>query len=124
MTHVKKGIRVFALLWLLAISILFFLPGSALPDEGLFNLPYFDKYVHFGLFAVLLFLWRFFFDGAAKFTWILLGLAFCYGLAVEVIQHYWVANRSFDMLDVAADMLGAAAGLIVWTSRYIKNRPL
>lgn len=121
MTQVKKSIRVFAFLWLLFISILFFLPGSALPNDGFFSLPYFDKYVHAGFFAVLLFSWRFFFDADKRFTWILFGLAFCYGLTVEVIQHYLVVNRSFDLLDVAADMLGAAAGLIVWTSRYIKK---
>ena len=121
MTHVRRGIRIFALLWFLFISVLFLLPGSALPSEGLFNLPFFDKYVHVGFFAVLLFLWRFFFDEEKKFTWLLLSLAFCYGMAIEVVQHYFVANRSFDVVDVAADMLGAAAGLLIWTGRYIKK---
>ena len=120
MAHLKRGIRVFAPLWLLLITVLFFLPGSALPSEGLFHLPYFDKLVHFGFFAVLLFSWRFFFGDAARVTGLLLGMALCYGMAVEVIQHYFVANRSFDLFDVVADLLGAVAGLLLW-NRYIKK---
>lgn len=120
MAYLKKGVKVFAPLWLLLITVLFFLPGSALPSEGLFDLPYFDKVVHVSFFAVLLFSWRFFFGHTAKVTWLLLGLALCYGVAVEIIQHYFVANRSFDLLDIVADLLGSVAGLLVW-SRYIKK---
>ena len=121
MMQLKNWIRIFAFSWLLFISVLFFLPGSDLPKSGLFDLPFFDKCVHFGFFAILIFLWRFLFSSDKKFTWLLLLLALCYGFGVEVIQHYFVSNRSFDLLDVAADMLGAAAGLVFWTRRYIKK---
>jgi VanZ family protein len=49
-----------------------------------------------------------------------LALAFLYGLAVEVIQYYFITNRSFDLTDLAADMVGAMAGLLIW-GRYIKK---
>ena len=124
MVVLQKGMKVFAPLWLLFISVLFFLPGSALPQAGLFDIPYFDKYVHFGFFAVLLFAWRFRFDAVRKNTWFLLLLAFCYGMGVELVQHYFVANRSFDLLDVTADMAGAIVGLLFWWEVYKKNRPL
>jgi VanZ family protein len=114
-------LKFLAVVWLLVISVLFFLPGSALPGEGIFGIPHFDKYVHFGFFAVLVVLWRFYFEPGAKFTWLLFLLAFCYGLGVELIQHYFVANRAFDLSDVAADILGAIAGLWFWTRRYIKK---
>ncbi len=113
--------KILAILWLLIISVLFFLPGSAFPNKGLFGIPHFDKLVHFGFFALLLFLWRFYFEPVKKFTWLLLFLAFCYGIAVEAVQHYFVANRSFDFSDVVADMLGAAGGLFFWSWRYIKK---
>jgi VanZ family protein len=121
MLPVQRGMKVFAPLWLLIISVLFFLPGSSLPDSDLFSLPYFDKWVHAGFFAVLLFAWRFYFGGAPRFTWLLLLLAFFYGLLVEVVQHWFIANRSFDLGDVAADVIGAGVGLYFWTRRYIKK---
>lgn len=116
--------RIFAPVWLSFISVLFFLPGSALPSGGLFNIPLFDKYVHVGFFAVLLFAWRFYFGEARKYAWYLLAVAFVYGMVVEVVQHFFVANRSFDLGDVAADMTGGVAGLLLWQQWYKKNRPL
>ena len=124
MTQLKRRMKVFAPIWLLFISVLFFLPGSALPEENLFNIPQFDKLVHAGFFAVLLFCWRFYFTSAAKYTWLLLLLAFVYGLSVEFIQRDFVPHRDFDLYDVAADMTGAAVGLWVWTLWYKKKRPL
>jgi hypothetical protein len=124
MLQMRFAMRVFAVVWLLFISVLFFLPGSTLPKGGLFDIPYFDKYVHIGFFTVLLFAWRFYFDAADKYFRILLALAFCYGMGVEVVQHFFVANRSFDLTDVVADMLGALAGLFIWQRWYKKNRPL
>lgn len=113
--------RILAVLWLLFISVLFFLPGSTLPQGGLFSIPYFDKYVHVGFFAVLVFLWRFYFGPDVKFTGLVLLLALCYGMAVEVVQHYWVVNRSFDLGDVLADLSGAVLGIVLWTKRSIKK---
>lgn len=110
--------RLPALLWLFVITVLFLLPGSALPKNEMI-IPHFDKWVHFGFFAVLLFLWRFRFEATVKYSMLLLLLAFIYGLGIEVIQHYLIANRSFDVGDVAADMTGAVAGVVTW--RYIKK---
>jgi VanZ family protein len=115
--------KLLAIAWLLFISVLFFLPGSSLPKEEFF-LPHFDKYVHFGFFAVLVFLWRFYFPGTTKFSWLLLLFAFCYGVGVEAVQHFLIAYRSYDVFDVVADMSGAVIGLFLWQVWYKKNRPL
>lgn len=117
----QKWAKPFAIGWLLFISVLFFLPGSDLPSAGLFSLPYLDKCIHFGFFGVLLFSWRFYFGSERRFYWLLLVLAFLYGMLVEVIQHYFIPNRSFDLLDVLADMLGAGFGLWVWSRLPIKK---
>lgn len=82
-------------------------------------IPHFDKYVHFGLFAVLLLLWRLQGEPGLPFGLLLLVLAFVYGLGIEYIQHYFIANRSFDLGDVVADMAGAVAGVVV--GGYIKK---
>ena len=120
-TFSLKTIKVFAIVWLSFISILFFLLGSALPKDKIFDVLSFDKWVHFGLFAVLLFLWRFYLPVDNKYNWWLLLTALCYGFSVEVIQYYFIPNRSFDLGDITGDMLGAMAGVWFWTKRYIKK---
>jgi VanZ family protein len=115
-----RQLKLWAVIYLLIITMLFFLPGSALPKEGWLDKIYFDKCVHFGFFALLLFLWRFYFPSNRKYHWLLLLAAFCYGLGVELIQHYFIENRSFDTGDVIADMAGAVAGIFIW-AWYIKK---
>lgn len=113
-----------SILWLLFMSVLFFLPGSALPKASWLDDIYFDKWVHIGLFAVLLFLWRSSFPDKKQYNIVLLIAAVAYGFAVEIIQRDFIPNRSFDLGDVAADTAGTLAGLWFWTWRYKKNRPL
>lgn len=110
-----------ALTWLLIMCVLFFLPGSALPKESWLDAIHFDKIVHVGLFAVLLFLWRSSFNWKINYYgYILLLMAITYGFLVEVVQLYWISNRSFDLYDVAADTAGSVLGLFIWSRVYKK----
>ena len=107
--------------WLIFMSFLFIIPGSALPKEDWLSKIYFDKWVHIGLFAVLIFLWRMAFNLKTRnYSLILIFFALVYGTAIEFIQEQWVSNRSFDLFDICADLAGAIAGLIIWF-RYIKK---
>lgn len=115
-------LKAVAIGWLILISILFFLPGSTLPKENWFDKIYIDKWVHVGLFAVLIFLWR------SSFNWdinsynlLLLFAAVLYGFLVEVVQLNWIPNRSFDMYDVLSDASGSIVGLLVWLGAYRKK---
>jgi hypothetical protein len=114
-----------AITWLVIMSILFFLPGSAFPSESWLDWIYFDKWVHIGLFAVLIFLWRSSFDWEVNnYNLLLLFSALLYGLMVEFIQRYWIPNRSFDLYDVLSDMTGSVLGLLIWLRVHRKNKPL
>lgn len=114
-----------AISWLIMMSILFILPGSALPKENWFDRIHMDKMVHVGLFAVLIFLWRSSFDWEINsYHFVLLFLALLYGLLIELIQLYWVPHRSFDLYDILSDMIGSIVGLLVWLGVYKKNKPL
>jgi VanZ family protein len=121
---IERNAKMLALLWLLFITVLFFLPGSALPKANWLSKIFFDKWVHFGFFAVLLYLWRYFLSEKVIDTLLLLAVALLYGLTIEAIQHFFIRNRSFDLGDVLADMAGAIAGLWFWVRLYKKNRPL
>lgn len=111
-----------AVSWLVIMCVLFFLPGSAFPGENWLSKIYFDKLVHVGLFAILIFLWRSAFDFEFfAYTFILLLSALLYGVTVEYIQRDFVPNRDFDLYDVVADMAGAIIGLVVWSWTYRKK---
>jgi VanZ family protein len=45
---------------------------------------------------------------------------FLYGIAMELVQKYFIPNRSFDLKDILADGLGCSIGLLI-SGRYIKK---
>jgi VanZ family protein len=110
--------------WFLLMNVLFVLPGSTLPKTGWFTDIQLDKWVHIGLFAVLVFLFCSAFNSVSKRIWIVLVAAVAYGFIVEVVQKNWVSNRSFDLYDVLADTAGSIIGLVVWLRVNKKNKPL
>lgn len=114
--------------WFFIIMVLTCLPGSDLPKIGWLNKIYFDKWVHIGMFGMLVFLFSFpFFKSnlslAKKINYFLLIAitASFWGLAVEFIQKYFVVGRSFDLLDWAADSVGALIAFLF--CRYRIEKP-
>ena len=114
-----------AITWLVFITLLFFLPGSALPKETWLTKIHIDKWLHTGCFALLLFLWRSAFVMEIKgYNFFLFLVAVIYGLMVEIVQQEWVINRDFDLYDLLFDAIGAFLGLFVWREHMKKNKPL
>jgi VanZ family protein len=113
-----------AIIWILFVLFLCTLPGNDLPADPLFEKIHLDKIVHFGLFAITVLLLCIGYYRQHKhiskltFTVIAISAAF-YGLAIEYIQKYWAIQRGFDMSDVAADIVGAIAGIL--TFKLIKK---
>ena len=100
---------------LVFFTILFCLPGSAFPKEDWLAKISFDKFVHIGIFTVLLFLWcRALQIDSLKGYIVLIIIAILYGFLIEVIQDQLVVNRSWDLGDVAADFLGSLVGASAW----------
>ena len=105
-------------------SFLFCLPGSAIPKEDWLDTIWADKWVHIGIFTVLIFLWCRALEITAIKAFVgAIIVAVLYGLMVEIVQDRFIPNRSFDLTDLAADFIGSLVGLWLWT-RYIKNKPL
>lgn len=110
--------------WIILILFLCTLPGSAIPKASIFDMLHMDKVVHFVLFGstVVLLAYGYYRQKGvvSKRALLLLVLAATlYGLAIEFIQKYLVANRSFDLYDLLADGVGAATGALVfwWIGR-------
>ena len=107
-----------AIVWLILSSIAFCLPGKALPQNDWFAIIQLDKWIHVGLFSVMILLWclPLFHKPALQLTmaklsiWISITF-FGYGIMMEFVQHYFISNRSFDIGDIAADGAGCLLGL-------------
>jgi VanZ family protein len=86
---------------------------------------WFDKWVHIGLFSLLCFIACWVWNGCTKrFFALLFCAAAAYGFLIEVIQDQYIPNRSMDLGDWIADMIGSAIGLLVWKWKrrgYIKK---
>lgn len=109
-----------AIAWLVLVSVLFCLPGSALPAAGWMGAIQLDKWVHIGIFSVLCFLWSRALNLNKTFSLMLLAVvAIIYGFGVEVVQDRLIVNRSFDLYDLMADGVGIALGLVAL--KYIKK---
>jgi VanZ family protein len=127
-TFLKKTSFLLAVTWLIISTILLTIPGTKFPKDDWLSKIWFDKWVHIGLFALLVFLWCWFLFSrtidhkklSAGFLLIAItGLA--YGATMELVQKYFVVNRSFDGGDIIADGIGCILGLLLARGRYIKK---
>ena len=99
--------------WFVISLILLCLPGSTIPKYPWLATIYADKWIHVFLFFMLCFLFAFPFrssrySGDQRKKWFLLIICcgITYGVVMEFVQKYWVANRSFEIWDIAADSTG------------------
>ena len=112
--------------WTSVIFILLAMPTSGVDGSGLFNIPHFDKVIHFGLFLVLAFFWGVFFtnkklekQNATLLIVILLGSGF--GLGMEYYQKFFTL-RSFSYWDAVADAVGSVVGVFAVKKSPYGNR--
>lgn len=100
--------------WFFILLFLMCLPGSDVPSVGWLDKIYFDKWVHIGVFALLvtLFCWPFYRSDYSNQQRIILFIkiaiaASIWGIATEFIQKFFVPGREFDIYDWIADTVGA-----------------
>lgn len=117
-----------AILWLSAITVLLVIPGKAFPSENWMSLIQLDKWVHIILFAGLVTLWvkGIWKNYPSAFNYFRLSLAIAilsllYGITMEIVQYYFVPNRSFELNDIFADLAGSLIGYLLIIGRYIKK---
>jgi VanZ family protein len=111
--------------WIVLILFLCTMPGSSIPRISILDKLHIDKVVHFVLFGgtVILLAYGYYKQNKGLSNTGLSGIVIVvtlYGLAIEYIQKYLVANRSFDMMDVLADGTGAAMGALIF--RWVGKR--
>jgi hypothetical protein len=115
--------------WLITCTILLTLPASAFPL--ITGIQKFQCGINGSTSAFFRFC-LFFFAGEFLKLEVLgitskrnfIQIAICsllYGILMELIQRYFIPNRSFDNGDIIADGVGSAAGLIYSLKRYVKK---
>jgi len=114
--------------WLIISTVLLTIPGTSFPKEDWLDKIWLDKWVHLGMFTILVILWcwgglraRASIQKRKIFFTMIAILGIVYGLGMELVQHYFIPNRSFDTGDLLADAAGCMAGLIYSVRTYIKK---
>ena len=99
---------------ILFVYSLFIFVISVLPVREPKELEYLytDKIVHFSIYFVLVLLFSYAFFRIRHLYVKSFIYAFSLGLFIEVLQ-YFIPYRSFDILDIAANCLGAVMGLLI-----------
>jgi glycopeptide antibiotics resistance protein len=107
-----------AIAWTTLLLVGLLTPGQQLPDVH--KVPGMDKMVHFGLFAVFAFLWARVFNNSkrkrikkSKYIPNFLVFVFVFAILVEYIQRL-VPGRSFDYMDILFNIMGVAAGAVLF----------
>lgn len=114
--------------WFLLCTVLLCLPGSRFPKYNWLSQIQFDKWVHIGLFSILVVLicwgyWSRKKEEAPLFnSFILIAvLATLYGIGMEFVQDGLIPNRSFDVGDIWADAGGSLLGAWFSYRQFIKK---
>lgn len=116
-----------AIFWLLFVTFLLSLPGTEFPKITWLNKIWIDKWVHFLIFLILVILWCRAYGskqkkGSLRKVFIRIAvLCLIHGVAMELIQHFFISFRSFEMLDIVADGAGCIAGFFLVNRWYIKK---
>ena len=113
--------------WFFIVLVVICLPGGDIPKAGWLDTIYLDKWVHTGMFGVLTVLFcsplhKSDYSTQKRINYFIkIALAVClWGLTTEFIQRFYVAGRSFDLLDWAADSFGALIALWFCKKKFIK----
>ena len=111
---IKAKISIYWLLSLLYMGLIFCFSAYPHPIE-LPSFSYFDKLVHifeYGILASLVYLaLRDMKAAKHHLFWLAFAIAFLYGVSDEIHQ-YFIPGREADILDVAADGIGALCFLL------------
>ena len=107
-----------AILWSIIILILLGMPGNDIPKLPWLEHFHFDKVVHFSLFAVFTVLFVRVFNKQTSFTFLqkysivtalLIGIS--YGAILEYLQGFLFIDRTSDVHDLIANIIGSFIGL-------------
>ena len=121
--------NLFAIVWACVIFMLILMPGNNMPDTNIWDVLTFDKFAHFFVFAVLVFLLVIGFTKQHTYIWLkfnavksALAISIGYSLLLETGQSL-VPDRTFDLVDMLANTIGCFLGSLLFYFVYKFNFP-
>ena len=112
---VKKNI--FSILVTMLIMYLSLTSPDTFKKVPLYNIPFLDKIVHFGMYfglmSVIIFENRKTIKSTANLLLIAL-IPFFYGILMEILQSTLTINRTGSIFDVIANLAGILVSLLLW----------
>src|ERR687893_655891 len=103
--------NVFGIGWAFIILLLILMPGKDMPDTDIWQLLTFDKFAHFFVFAILVFLLIIGFIKQHDYIWLrfnavkgALLVSISYSFVLELAQSL-IAGRTFDLTDLLANTI-------------------
>jgi len=112
-----------AILCFLFTFYLLTIPGNDLPEINWIGKYQVDKLIHICMFFTVCFLFCYPFKNAGKRNSIILVIAFAgliYGIAMELVQKYFIPFRSCDIDDMIADGVGSFLAYWWWFRKFKK----
>jgi len=113
--------NIFSVATSLVILYLSLANAKTFESTGLFDIPYLDKFVHFGLYflfmGVIILEHRKKFDNTRKLILIAL-IPIFFGSLIELLQSGITETRKGDIIDAMFDTSGVAVAVFLWL--YIK----
>ncbi len=107
----------FSILVSLLILYLSLANASAFESAGFFDIPYLDKFVHFGLYflfmGVIILEHRYLFSNTRQIIIVALIPVFFGGL-MELFQSGFTETRKADILDIMFNTAGTASAVCIW----------
>lgn len=114
-----------AVLWSGIIFIVCLLPGSSLPKDPFLEKIHFDKIVHFSVYILLFLLLIYGLKQnflKKKRIYIASLICISQGIIIEFLQgSTFVKGRSFELLDVVANVSGVIAGILLIYRKHKTN---
>lgn len=110
--------------WFVITTILLCLPGHQFSSYDFFDIAHLDKLIHIFIFFLLSALFILPTEYSNSKYLIIVLLSSCYGILMEYVQKYFVPNRSFDIWDIVADIIGSFLAYILITKLLQKKKPL
>lgn len=107
-----------AFIWAVIIFGLCSMPGKLIPSVSWLELLSFDKFVHAGVFFILVSLLHISVTAhqqKQQLVYFWFGLSVLYGGALEIMQATVFSDRSADWLDMIANSVGCVMALILKT---------
>lgn len=120
--------NIVAIIWSLAILLMCGIPGSSLPDLSIWDMLSLDKFTHAAVFALLCLFCIVGFRKQtdikilrihAKRAALLYGVLF--GIVTELMQALVFEERTADLYDVLANILGCFVGVLLFRMIYGKD---